>query len=218
MAETPTVMSSARLVDIKISWIWASKPKYSRLPRGTGGIDWAILAAVQPVLPRHLGAQATSTIIGLLFDVATLVSIIANPIVGRCVASTQPRLLIGIGIVAVVAALLVLGWPTSIWQIAVGMGLLGLSSAMLLAPATTLISEQGFPSNPPTLGDSFALYNLAYAAGLAIGPLLTGFDVQQTGFTTAMAIAAAVIAAIGGVAFTKLPGRQNITAHENSNA
>ncbi len=31
MAETPTVMSSARLVAIKTSWRWASKPKYSRL-------------------------------------------------------------------------------------------------------------------------------------------------------------------------------------------
>lgn len=89
---------------------------------------------------------------------------------------------------------------------------------MLLAPATTLISEQGFRSNPPTLGGSFALYNLAYAAGLAIGPLLTGFGVQQTGFTTAMVIAAAVLAVLGGVALTKLPGRQNVTTHEDSNA
>lgn len=181
-------------------------------------IGAAVLAAVQPVLPGHLGAQATSTIIGVLFGVAALVSIIANPIVGRFVASAPPRLLIGIGIVAVVAALLVLGWSTSIWQIAVGMGLLGLSSAMLLAPATTLISEQGFRSNPPTLGGSFALYNLAYAAGLAIGPLLTGFGVQQTGFTTAMVIAAVVLAVLGGVALTKLPGRQNDTAHEDSHA
>ena len=170
-------------------------------------IGAAVIAAVQPVLPGHLGAQASSTMIGVLFGIAALVSIIANPIAGRFVASVSPRLLIGIGVIAVVAALLMLGWSSGVWQAGVGMGLLGLSSAMLLAPATTLISEQGFKSSPPTLGGSFALYNLAYAAGLAIGPLLTGFGVQQTGFATAMVIAAVVLAALGGGALTRLPGR-----------
>ena len=170
-------------------------------------IGAAVIAAVQPVLPGHLGAQASSTMIGVLFGIAALVSIIANPIAGRFVASVSPRLLIGIGVIAVVAALLMLGWSSGVWQAGVGMGLLGLSSAMLLAPATTLISEQGFKSSPPTLGGSFALYNLAYAAGLAIGPLLTGFGVQQTGFAAAMVIAAVVLAALGGGALTRLPGR-----------
>ncbi len=170
-------------------------------------IGAAVIAAVQPVLPGHLGAQASSTMIGVLFGIAALASIIANPIVGRFVASTSPRLLIGIGVVAAGAALVVLGRSTGVWEAGVGMGLLGLSSAMLLAPATTLISEQGFKSSPPTLGGSFALYNLAYAAGLAIGPLLTGFGVQQTGFATAMVIAAVVLAVLGGGALTRLPTR-----------
>jgi len=170
------------------------------------GIGAAVLAAVQPVLPGRIGEQSSaSTIIGVLFGTAALVGIIANPIVGHLMTSTTPRLLVGAGIVAVAAALLVIGWSSELWQIGIGMGLLGLSSAMLLAPATTLISEQGFRSEPPTLGGSFALYNLAYAAGLTIGPLLTGFGVQQTGFTTAMAITALVFAVLGGVALVRLP-------------
>ena len=170
------------------------------------GIGAAVLAAVQPVLPGRIGEQSSaSTIIGVLFGIAALAGIIANPIVGRLMTSTTPRLLVGAGIVAVTAALLVIGWSAELWQIGIGMGLLGLSSAMLLAPATTLISEQGSRSTPPTLGGSFALYNLAYAAGLTIGPLLTGFGVQQTGFTTAMAITALVFAVLGGVALVRLP-------------
>ena len=168
-------------------------------------IGAAVIAAVQPVLPGHLGAQASSTMIGVLFGIAALVSIIANPIAGRFVASVSPRLLIGIGVIAVVAALLMLGWSSGVWQAGVGMGLLGLSSAMLLAPATTLISEQGFKSSPPTLGGSFALYNLAYAAGLAIGPLLTGFGVQEVGFTSAMVIAAGVLAVLGSLSLIWMP-------------
>ena len=173
----------------------------------TIAIGAAVLAAVEPVLPAHLGARASTTAIGVLFGIAALAGIIANPIVGRFVASTSPRLLIGIGVVAAGAALVVLGRSTGVWEAGVGMSLLGLSSALLLAPATTLISEQGFRSDPPTLGGSFALYNLAYAAGLAIGPLLTGFGVQQTGFAAAMVIAAVVLAALGGGALTRLPGR-----------
>ena len=168
-------------------------------------IGAAVIAAVQPVLPGHLGAQASSTMIGVLFGIAALVSIIANPIAGRFVASVSPRLLIGIGVIAVVAALLMLGWSSGVWQAGVGMGLLGLSSAMLLAPATTLISEQGFKSSPPTLGGSFALYNLAYAAGLAIGPLLTGFGVQEVGFAAAMVIAAGVLAVFGSLSLVWTP-------------
>ena len=171
----------------------------------TIAIGAAVLAAVEPVLPAHLGARASTTAIGTLFGITALAGIIANPIVGRFVASTSPRLLTGIGVVAAGAALVVLGRSTGVWEAGVGMGLLGLSSALLLAPTTTLISEQGFRSDPPTLGGSFALYNLAYATGLAIGPLLTGFGVQQTGFATAMAIAAAVLAALGGGALTRLP-------------
>ncbi|PXA75146.1 MFS transporter [Auritidibacter ignavus] len=178
-------------------------------------IGAAVLAAVQPVLPVHLGEQASSTMIGLLFGIAALASIIANPIVGRFVATSPPRLLIGCGIAAVVAALLVTGLSTQLWQTGIGMALLGLSSALLLAPATTLISEQGFKSDPPTLGGSFALYNLAYAAGLALGPQLTGIGVEQGGFTTAMIVAAIVLAVLGGAALTRLPRRQQNEAQSN---
>ena len=67
------------------------------------------------------------------------------------------------------------------------------------------MSEQGFRSQPPTLGGSFALYNLAYAAGLAAGPLLTGFGVQEVGFAAAMVIAAGVLAVFGSLFLVWMP-------------
>ena len=171
----------------------------------TIAIGAAVLAAVQPVLPGHLGGRASSTAIGLLFGVAALAGIVANPVVGRFVAGTSPRVLIGAGVAMVAAALLVIGWAGNLWQTGVGMALLGISSALLLAPATTLMSEQGFRSQPPTLGGSFALYNLAYAAGLAAGPLLTGFGVQEVGFAAAMVIAAGVLAVFGSLSLVWTP-------------
>ena len=169
-----------------------------------------VLSGIEPVLPVHLNAGALT--IGLLFGVASLAAIIANPLVGRCVTTASPRLLIGSGVLAAAASLLVLGWAEELWQTCMGMSLLGISSALLLAPATTLIGEQGFRSNPPTLGGSFALYNFAYAAGLAAGPLLTGFSVQQGGFTTAMIVTAIALAVVGGVGLIRLPAQRQASA------
>lgn len=132
-------------------------------------------------------------------------SIITNLVVGRYVATAPPRFLIGGSVVAVAAALIVIGFAGELWQTSVGMILLGVSSALLLAPATTMIGEQGFRSTPPTLGGSYSLYNLAYAAGLAGGPLFTGFAVQQAGFTAAMIVTAIVLAVFGTASLIRLP-------------
>ncbi|MGP5930401.1 MFS transporter [Corynebacterium glyciniphilum] len=166
-------------------------------------IGAAVMAGVEPVLPVHLNASALT--IGLLFGLAALTGVIANPIVGSLVASVSSRILIGLGIVAVVASLLTVGVSTELWQTAIGMGLLGVSAALLHAPATTLISDQGFQAQSPTLGGSFSLYTLAYAVGLAGGPLLTGFAVEHAGFTTAMVIAAVILATLGAVSLRRLP-------------
>lgn len=163
----------------------------------------AVIAALEPVLPVHV--DASPLVIGLLFALAALVGVIANPIVGSMVSRVPPRLLIGLGIASVVASLLLVGWSIPIWQIAVGMALLGTAAAFLQAPATALISVQGFRSQPPTLGGSYALYTLAYAVGLAVGPLIAGFGVEQLGFSVAMTVTAVFLAVIGAVSLSRLP-------------
>ena len=168
-------------------------------------IGAGVLSAVEPVLPVHLGAG--SLLIGLLFALASLAAILANPVVGRCVATAPPRLLIGSGVATASASLALIGWADRLWQAGVAMALLGVSSALLLAPATTLIGEQGLRVDPPTLGGSYALYNLAYAAGLSLGPLLAGLGVQRAGFTAAMTAGAVLLVAVGGTVLPGLPGQ-----------
>ncbi|WHS34391.1 MFS transporter [Auritidibacter ignavus] len=167
-------------------------------------IGAAVIAALEPVLPVHLNESPLA--IGLLFALAALVGVIANPVVGSMVSRVSPRILIGLGIASVVVSLLLVGWSTHIWQIAIGMGLLGTAAAFLQAPATALISVQGFRSQPPTLGGSYSLYTLAYAVGLAVGPLLAGFAVEQLGFPNAMTLTAVVLAIVGAMSLGRLPG------------
>lgn len=165
----------------------------------------AVIAALEPVLPVQL--SESPFVIGLLFALAALVGVIANPVVGSMVSRVSPRILIGLGIASVVGSLLLVGWATMLWQIAIGMALLGASAALLQAPATALISIQGFRSDPPTLGGSYALYTLAYAVGLAAGPLIAGFGVEQLGFPAAMTLTAIILAAVGGLSLARLPNK-----------
>ena len=170
----------------------------------TIAVGAAAMAGIEPILALHLGASAF--VIGLLFGLAAITGIIANPIVGSLVTKVSPKIFIGAGVITVIAGLLTIGFAEhSVLQSAIGMFLLGLSSALLHAPATVLISEQGFRATPPTLGGSFSLYTLAYAGGLAIGPLLTGFAVQRIGFQIALVITAGILGAIGGISLFYLP-------------
>lgn len=181
-------------------------------------IGAGVLSGIEPVLPVHL--RAGPLLIGLLFGLASLAAIVANPLVGRAVATASPRLLIGAGIATAAASVLVIGWAGelgrtgALWQTGAGMVLLGIASALLLAPATTLIGEQGFRSEPPTLGGSFALYSLAYAGGLALGPLLAGFGVEAVGFAAAMTCGAVLLLLLGGAALLRLPARPSTDAAE----
>ena len=164
-----------------------------------------VLSGIEPVLPVHLGATAQT--VGLLFGLESLTAMVANPVVGYLFPKVSSKILVGGGVVAAAASLLVIGWASALWGVCIGMALLGASSALLLAPATTLISEQGLRSDPPTLGGAFALYNFAYAAGLAGGPMLTGVAVQQLGFSSAMAVTTGVLAIIGCASLFKLPNQ-----------
>ncbi|MFT4245306.1 MAG: MFS transporter [Micrococcaceae bacterium] len=154
-----------------------------------------IWAAIELVLPQHL--NVSSLTIGLLFALASVASIIANPIVGYYFSKPTTIPFIGSGLALLIVSLLIIGFATEIWQTAVALFILGLATPLLLMPTTTLMSEQGYKVNPPIVGGTFAFFNLAYAGGMAVGPVLAGFAVQGFGFSAAMVITAVIFMIIG---------------------
>jgi DHA1 family solute carrier family 18 vesicular amine transporter 1/2 len=167
----------------------------------------ALLSALEPVLPlrltREFGLDALG--IGVVFAVAVLTNIVANLVVGRWTATAGPRLLIGVGTGAGVAALLLVGLGSAVWVVGAGMGLLGLGVATVLVSSTVVIGQQGAKVDPPTLGGAYALFNLAYAGGTAIGPLLAGPAVEGLGFGPALLLVAAVSLAAAGASLFRMP-------------
>lgn len=86
-----------------------------------------------------------------------------------------------------------------------GIVALGAAIAFLIAPASTLIGVQGARTTPPALGGAYSLYNVAYAAGLTLGPVLAGALTSTIGYPGACACLAGGIAVVALTALRRLP-------------
>lgn len=72
-----------------------------------------VLSGIEPVLPVHLGATAQT--VGLLFGLESLTAMVANPVVGYLFPKVSSKVLVGGGVVAAAASLLVIGWASALW-------------------------------------------------------------------------------------------------------
>ncbi|MCO1657015.1 hypothetical protein [Pseudonocardia humida] len=84
-------------------------------------------------------------------------------------------------------------------------GLPGVAIAIVLVPATVLIGEQGARALPPTVGGAYALFNRAYAGGIALGPIVSGPAVEGAGFGPAMLLVAVAALAGGLASLVRMP-------------
>lgn len=163
----------------------------------------AIPAAIQPILPQHLHSDEFT--VGLLYSVSAVAVLFANPLAGMLTASVRAGVLGLIGILVGACSLITLAYATTPIVAGFAMACMGVSGAFTLTPANTLISEQGQRSIPPTLGGTFALSNLAYGAGMTIGPLLTGIGAAETGYVMTLLVTTVVLTIIGVAALPTLP-------------
>lgn len=174
-------------------------------------IGAALPAAIQPLLPQHLHIDEFT--VGLLYSAMGVAVIIFNPIAGSLVGRVRVQWLVGFGVLVGAGALLILANSQALLPGTVATVLIGISGCFALTPATTLISNQGQRANPPTLGGSFSLNNLAYAAGLAIGPLLSTIGVHDGHYQMGLWVTCGVLTLVGLVA---LPGLPDIKPQDQS--
>lgn len=156
----------------------------------------ALIAFVEPVLPLHLrrSLDAGSSTIGLLFGAAALAATLAPPLAGLALGRFRATTLAAAGAIAAAVALASLAAADSLWLVALALIVLGAGAAFLLTPTVTLMADIAERQRPPAYGAVYALYNLAYAVGLAAAPLLAGLAAQALGFDGAALAAAAAVA------------------------
>jgi DHA1 family solute carrier family 18 vesicular amine transporter 1/2 len=165
------------------------------------------IAALEPVLPLELTerSQLTPLAIGLLFALMVAVSAVASPIIGGLVSRVDARRLVNAGGILAAGACIGLALARPIWGIAVALVVMGVSNPLFLAPATAIIGQQGAGARPPTMGGAYAAFNLAYAGGLMIGPLVAGTARSLTSFRVTSAALGALVAVGAAVAVFRLP-------------
>jgi MFS family permease len=113
-------------------------------------------------------------------------------------ARVRTSLLVTGAAVFAIAGLVVLGIGAGVGgglgPMVAGMVLIGIGGGGVLGSITPTMTVLGERSDPPAIGAAFAVFNLAYAAGLFIGPALSGPMVQVAGFGPAMGLLAGALA------------------------
>lgn len=166
----------------------------------------AVIAFLEPILPLHarstLGLERTT--IGLVFGAGALAAAVGPPLVGLALRTVSPERLAAAGAALAAAGLVTTALADDAWLLAGGLALIGTGAAGLLTPNLTMIADLAERDRPPAYGALYALYNLAYAAGLAAAPFLAGLLDQAITFTTAVLTAAAVTT-VAGAALLRPP-------------
>ena len=164
---------------------------------GLTALGAAAIAFAEPVLPLHLSALGLgATGIGLVFGAAALLGGLAAPLAGMVTDRLGAARVAALGTLIAATGFVLCGLPVAGASIA-GVLVVGVGAQLVLAPTLVLIGGLAEHIQPPAYGAAYALYNLAYTAGLAAAPLAAGTAAALTG-VAATTIAAAALAALTG--------------------
>ena len=182
--------------------------------RGRGGLvqvgaltaaGAALIAFPEPILPLHpfAGGEAGTGAVGLIFGAGALVAALVPPLAGAALRRVPGTAMACAGCVIAAIALLLLGRAGEVAPIALGLIGVTLGAALVLTPTLTRMADIAEAHRPPAYGAVYALYTLAYTAGLAVAPLAAGAAMDRCGFRGGTLVAAGV-ALVAGVALPLL--------------
>jgi DHA1 family solute carrier family 18 vesicular amine transporter 1/2 len=148
----------------------------------------ATISMLEPVLPLFLSAKLAigPARIGLVFGIGAVASAILHPLYGRLVDRVGGRRLTMIGLVLSACALPLLGLIWS-YPSAVALYVLGGSAvALVITPSLAYMAEATSAAGVGSFGVGYGLYNMAWGAGVLVGPALGGFLFERVGFRSLM--------------------------------
>jgi MFS transporter, DHA1 family, solute carrier family 18 (vesicular amine transporter), member 1/2 len=144
----------------------------------------ATLTMEEPVLPLFLNARLGlgPARLGLIFGCGAISSAILHPIYGRLADRWGGRrmMLTGLPLVACALPLINLTWS---FQSTIGFFVLNtMAVSMVITPSLTFMAEAVSSTGAGSFGVGYGLYNMAWGAGLLIGPAIAGFVFERVGF------------------------------------
>ena len=144
----------------------------------------ASISMLEPVLPLFLTARLGigPARIGFVFGAGALVSSALHPIYGRLTDRWGGRRLTIVGLVLAAGALPLL---SRAWSFESSVGLYALEGAMvalIITPSLAYMAQATSEAGIGSFGVSYGLYNVAWGAGMLVGPALGGFLLDRIGF------------------------------------
>jgi MFS transporter, DHA1 family, solute carrier family 18 (vesicular amine transporter), member 1/2 len=153
-------------------------------------IHWGIITSYLPQRAVLAGAD-----VGLFFTADAIAILALRVPAGYLAGRLGTRWLIVSGVIVTVLSLALLLLPaTTPLLVLAGLGT-GAGGALILPPLTLELSER---SSDADRGSAFALFNIAFSAGIALGSLAVAPVIGSLGFETVLlaSIAAASLAGI----------------------
>jgi MFS transporter, DHA1 family, solute carrier family 18 (vesicular amine transporter), member 1/2 len=156
-------------------------------------------ALIEPVLPLYLSEElgASAFAVGLIFGAATLAYGIFAPVIGALSDRLGRPVLFSLGLVALGISLPLLVAPGNLWVEALAMAAFGIAVGCALAPTTPFLAEAAERRGFTNYGLVYAFFNLAFAAGLTLGPVLAALLADALGLSDGLLIAGGVVCACG---------------------
>jgi DHA1 family solute carrier family 18 vesicular amine transporter 1/2 len=157
-----------------------------------------LIAFLEPILPLHARAElgAGRSAIGLMFGAGALAAVAGPAVVGRLLARARPPTLTRAGAVLCGLGFVLVGAARSAAIAAAGLAVVGFGAAFILTPALVVMAGIAEERHPPAYGSVYAMYNVAYAGGLAAAPLAAGLLDDAGGFVAASLVAAGIAVAV----------------------
>jgi len=158
--------------------------------------------ALSTLLPFQMVALGgSSTQVGLLFSVTTVVSMVLRPTIGAWVDRVGARWVLVPGVVALgltSLALQLAATPAALIALMIG---LGLANGLISTPASVLTATSAAPAHR---GEALGTYYLASSVGIAVAPPLA-FGLRAIGGMPLAFAAVTAVAVVIGWLVTRVP-------------
>ncbi|CAO3645910.1 unnamed protein product [Cunninghamella echinulata] len=151
-------------------------------------VSASVFSGIEPALPVHLQKvyQCSASTIGFIF-VAMVVPAFLAPLIGH-VSDKIGRTVIsasGLILMALISPFVAIHYA-SVFMIIPSLMLFGFSSPLTLTPILPEMGEAVNDLGSDVYAQVYALYNMAYASGMFIGPVLAGYIMTHYGFKILM--------------------------------
>jgi MFS transporter, DHA1 family, solute carrier family 18 (vesicular amine transporter), member 1/2 len=146
---------------------------------------WALLESTLPLdLDRRLALSPYQ--IGLCFAAAALAHSFTSPLMGHLSDRIGRTKVLRMGLLLTLVLLPLPALLPRAWMVVVAMLGLGSTASFIMSPCSPAVADQVEQQGSQSFASAFSILNLAYSAGMMIGPLVGGALVQALGLPMAL--------------------------------